>query len=407
MRPRTSRAKINLRRQRRHEQPRRRRGQMLTKARRLAIAALALGASLGVAACGGGGVGSGANEKVQTVQVSGKPSGELTISNWPYYIDKQTVPDFEQATGIDVTYHEDVNDNAAFFGKMQPLLAKGESGGRSIIVVTDWMAKKMHDLGYVQDLDYSNGALSNVQHNLLPTLKSPAFDPNRDFSVPWQSGMTGLIVNTDLAPDVHSVNDLFDPKYKGQVEMLTELRDTVPVVMLGMGIDPDTASEDDFMKAIDKISAAAESGQIRRFTGNDYTRDMANGDVAAIIGWSGDAVQLQADNPEIEFRMPTEGCILWSDNMEIPVGAPNPTAAEAFMNYVYDPNNQAQIASYNSYVTPVDGVQDVFKTTNPDLVNDPLIFPTDEFTAKCSTQPNLTGQEEQTVTRAFEGVLNS
>jgi spermidine/putrescine transport system substrate-binding protein len=105
--------------------------------------------------------------------------------------------------------------------------------------------------------------------------------------------------------------------------------------------------------------------------------------------------------------MPTEGCILWSDNMEIPVGAPNPTAAEAFMNYVYDPKNQAQIAAYNSYVTPVDGVKEVFQTTNPDLVNDPLIFPTEEFTKNCSTQPNLTGQEEQTVTRAFEGVLNS
>ncbi|HEY6770980.1 MAG TPA: extracellular solute-binding protein, partial [Solirubrobacterales bacterium] len=151
---------------------------------------------------------------------------------------------------------------------------------------------------------------------------------------------------------------------------------------------------------------AVSSGQIRRFTGNDYTRDMANGDVAAIIGWSGDAVQLQADNPNIEFRMPTEGCILWSDNMEIPVGAPNPTAAEAFMNYVYDPKNQAPIAAYNSYVTPVDGVRDLFRTTNPDLVNDPLIFPTEEFTKNCSTQPDLTGQEEQTVTRAFEGVLN-
>jgi spermidine/putrescine transport system substrate-binding protein len=93
--------------------------------------------------------------------------------------------------------------------------------------------------------------------------------------------------------------------------------------------------------------------------------------------------------------------------MEIPVGAPNPTAAVAFMNYVYDPNNQATIAAYNSYVTPVDGVQQVFQKTNPDLVNDPLIFPTDQFTSKCTNQPNLKGQEEQTVTRAFEGVLNS
>ena len=328
----------------------------------------------------------------------------MTISNWPLYIDKNTVSDFDKATGVHTNYIEDVNDNQEFFAKMQPLLSKGQSGGRSMIVVTDWMAQKMHDLGYVQNIDPAG--IPNVEKNIRPDLKNASFDPGRKYSIPWQSGMTGLIVNTKLAPNVHSINDLFDPQYKGKVEMLTELRDTVPLVMKADGIDPNKATQQQWLDTIDKLKSAVASGQIRRFTGNDYTRDMANGDVAAIIGWSGDAVQLQADNPAIEFRMPTEGCILWSDNMEIPVGAPNPTAAEAFMNYVYDPKNQAQIAAYNSYVTPVDGVQQIFQSTNPDLVNDPLIFPTENFTKKCSTQPNLTGQEEQTVTRAFEGVLN-
>jgi spermidine/putrescine transport system substrate-binding protein len=375
--------------------------------RLLLIAGLALAASLAIAACGGGGgiESGGGSSDVETVQVSGKPSGEMTISNWPFYIDKQTVPDFEKKTGVSVKYIEDVNDNAEFFAKMQPLLAKGESGGRSIFVVTDWMANKMYDLGYLQKLDYSNGALSNVEANLLPTLKSPDFDPNRDFSVPWQSGMTGLIVNTDLAPDVRSIDDLFDPKYKGQVEMLTELRDTVPLVMKSEGVDLANATEDDWMAAVDKIKQAVDDGQIRRFTGNDYTRDMANGDAAAIIGWSGDAIQLQADNPEIQFRMPTEGCMLWSDNMVIPVGAPNPTAAEAWMNYVYDPKNQAQIADYNYYTTPVEGVKPILKRIDPPAAKSDLIFPSEKFTKNCDIAPPLTGEEEQRVTRAFEGVL--
>src|SRR6266511_1520110 len=214
--------------------------------RLLVIAGLALAASLAIAACGGGGVESeSGSANVETVQVSGKPTGDLTISNWPFYIDKKTVPEFEQATGVSVKYIEDVNDNAEFFAKVQQLLAKGESGGRSMFVVTDWMAKKMYDLGYLQNLDKS--ALPNVEANLLPSLQHPSFDPDRSFSVPWQSGMAGLIVNKELAPDVHSVNDLFDPKYKGQVEMLTELRDTVPVVMLGMGIDHKKATEKDWM----------------------------------------------------------------------------------------------------------------------------------------------------------------
>jgi spermidine/putrescine transport system substrate-binding protein len=377
------------------------------KFRAVIAAGGALAAAVALAACGGGsGIeGGGGSANVTTVKYQPPPKGDLTISNWPLYIDKNTVSNFDKATGIHTNYIEDVNDNQEFFAKMQPLLSKGQSGGRSIIVVTDWMAEKMHQLGYVQDLD--KAGIPNVVANLRDNLQHPQWDPNRSYSVPWQSGMTGLIVNTKLAPNVHSINDLFDPQYKGKVEMLTELRDTVPLVMKADGIDPNKATEQQWLDTIDKLKQAVASGQIRRFTGNDYTRDMANGDVSAIIGWSGDAVQLQADNPDIEFRMPTEGCILWSDNMEIPVGAPNPTAAEAWMNYVYDPKNQAPIAAYNSYVTPVDGVQDIFRTSNPDLVNDPLIFPTDQFTSKCSTQPNITGQEEQTVTRAFEGVLNS
>ena len=373
--------------------------------KRLAFGLLAFCVSLGIAACGGGGVESGSSSAdVKTITVSGKPTGDLTISNWPLYIDKQTVPDFEKSTGVHVKYIEDVNDNQEFFGKVQPLLAKGNSGGRSMIVVTDWMAKKMHDLGYVQNLDKS--AIPNVEKNLVPSLQHPAFDPNRDYSVPWQSGMTGVIVRKDLAPDVRSICDLFDPKYKGKVDMLTELRDTVPLVMKCQGVDLNNVTEDDWMNAIDKIKQASNSGQIRRFTGNDYARDLTSGDAVAVIGWSGDAVQLQADNKNIEWRMPTEGCMIWSDNMEIPVGAPNPTAAEAWMNYVYDPKNQAQIEDYVNYVSPVAGTKEELLKQDPSVANNPLIFPSDKFTAKCDVAPNLTGQEEQDVTRAFDAVVS-
>jgi spermidine/putrescine transport system substrate-binding protein len=380
------------------------------RGKRFAIALLALGASLGIAACGGGGgISGGGSGSTETVQLQGKPSGDVTISNWPLYIDKQTVPDFEKATGVKVKYIEDINDNAEFFGKVQPLLDKGESGGRSMFVVTDWMANKMHDLGYLQTLDKSG--IPNVTKNLAPSLKHPTFDPNRDYSVPWQSGMTGIIVRKDLAPDVTSICDLFDPKYKGKVDMLTEMRDTVPLVMKSgcngnKPVDLGHVTEDDWLNAIDEIKQAADSGQIRRFTGNDYARDLTSGDAVAVIGWSGDAVQLQADNPDIEWRMPTEGCMLWSDNMVIPVGAPNPTAAEAWMNYVYDPKNQAQIEDYVNYVSPVSGTKQVLLKQDPSVASNKLIFPSAKFTAKCDVAPTLTGEEEQKVTQAFDAVIN-
>ncbi len=369
-------------------------------------AAVALLAALVLVACGGDDdeIGGGNTSDIATVDASGEPSGDLTISNWPLYIDKQTVPDFEKESGVSVKYIEDVNDNAEFFGKLQPQLDQGEAGGRSIVVVTDWMAGKMYELGYLQNLD--KAALPNVEKNLVPSLQHPSFDQNRDFSVPWQSGMTGVIVRKDLAPDVTSIEDLFDPKYKGKVEMLTEMRDTVPLVMKSMGVDVANATEEDWMAAIDKIDEAVSSGQIRRFTGNDYARDLTSGDAVAVIGWSGDAVQLQADNPDIEWRMPDEGCMLWSDNMVIPVGAPNPTAAEAFMDYVYEPKNQAQIEAYVNYVSPVAGTKEALVKQDPEIANNPLIFPDDKFTAKCDSAPVISGEEEQKITAAFEAVVS-
>ena len=364
--------------------------------------------ALGLAACGGGdggGIEGGGDTNAEEVKLEGKPSGSVTISNWPLYIDGKTVADFEKAAGVKVKYIEDVNDNAEFFGKMRPLLEQGESGGRSMFVVTDWMAKKMHDLGYLQNLDKS--ALPAVEENLRGPLKDPEFDPGREYSIPWQSGMTGVIVRKDLAPEIKSVCDLFDPKYKGKVDFLTEMRDTVPLTMKCEGVDPDEAEEGDWLKAIDKIKSAAESGQIRRFTGNDYATDLTSGNAVAVIGWSGDAVQLQIENPDIEWRMPTEGCIIWSDNMVIPVGAPNPTAAEAWMDYVYEPKNQAQIEAYVNYVTPVEGVKEIFEKSEPALAKNQLIFPSDSFTKNCTIQPTLSAEEEQKVSAAFDAVLNS
>ena len=371
----------------------------------LAVLVAAVAVAFGLAACGGGGD-SGLNGGGETEEVTleKKASGDITISNWPLYIDKQTVPDFEKETGLSVKYIEDVNANEEFFAKMDPLLKQGESGGRSLFVVTDWMANKMHELGYLQNFDKS--ALPNFEKNLVSNLKEPSYDPSREFSAPWQSGMTGVIVRKDLAPEVKSICDLFDPKYKGKVEMLNELRDTVPLVMKCLGIDPANASEDDWMKAIDKIKSASESGQIRRFTGNDYGADLTSGNAVAVIGWSGDAVQLQADNPNIEWRMPTEGCILWSDNMVIPVGAPNPTAAEEWINYVYEPKNEAQIEAYVNYVSPVEGVKEILLKEEPEIAKNQLIFPSKSFTKNCTIQPSPSGEEEQNLNRAFNAVLN-
>ena len=360
------------------------------------------------AGCGGDdSVGGGNDDPIKTADASGPVEGELTISQWPFFIDpgkNGTVAEFEAETGVEVKYTEDINDNQQFFGKLQPLLEKGEAGGRSLITVSDWLAAQMYDLGYLQKLDYSK--LPNVEANLIPALRSPDADPEREFTVPWQSGMTGLIVRSDVVTGVDSICDLFDPKYKGRVTMLTEMRDSVPMTLKCMGIDPEEASEEEWLDAVAKIDDAADSGQIRRFTGNDYTEDLKAGNVDFVLGWSGDAVLMQADDPTIEFVMPQEGCMLWSTSMEIPVGAPNVAAAEAWINYVYDPEVQADIAEYVNFVTPVAGVKEILKKRDPELARNQLIFPSQEYTKDCTFEPVLDGPLGEKVTEAFADVVS-
>ncbi len=379
----------------------------MSKVQKVLLALLALGAVLGLAACGGGGgledSGNSSNDNAETA--AAKPiGGEWTISNWPLYIDKNTISEFDKEVGANTKYIEDINDNFEFFNKLAPLLKNGESGGRSMFVVTDYMVQQMHDLGYLQNYDKS--AIPNVEKNLRPDLRSPGFDPNRDFSVPWQSGFTGIIVNTDLAPEIKSINDLFNPKYKGKVTFLGDMYDDVTLVMKMQGVDPQNATEEDWNNAIDKIAEAANSGQIRDFTGNAYADDLVRGDIVAAVGWSGDAIQLQADNPNVKWIRPTEGCNLWSDNMVIPVGAPNPGTAQAFANYVYDPKNQAQIAAYVNYVTPVDGVKEVLAKQDPKLANNQLIFPDPSFTKDCTPQATPDASFKNKVTKKYQSVVS-
>ena len=372
-----------------------------TRVAAVAVAVAAIALALGLAACGGGTVGGGNTGEATTAQ-GGKPTGSLTISNWPGYIDpgkNGTVAEFEKKTGVKVDYIEDINENDAFFGKMQPLLEQGESGGRSIFVGADYMAKQMHDLGYLENINHSD--LPTAFENLLPSLRSPAIDPKREFTVPWQSGMTGIWVDTSKAPEIHSINDLFNPKYKGKVTMLGELRETVPLVMLGEGVDPAKASDQEWLKAIERIKAASESGQIRHFTGNDYTEDLNAGNIVAAIGWSGDASLIE--NKNAEWRMPTQGCTMWSEDMVIPVGAPNTPAALAWMNFVYQPKVAVDITEYVLYISPVEGVKELVEKRNPELARSPLVFPTPQFTRKCTGQN--TPPDLEPVNEAWQAVI--
>ena len=373
--------------------------------RRTALGAggLALGNSL-LAACGGGkeGAGAPAGDSAAAAASSGKT---LRISNWPLYIDKQTVPDFEKATGIKTEYTEDINDNAEFFAKIDEPLKRNQSIDREIIVLTDWMAGRLIQLGYVAPLDDAKFA---NRANLVDNVKDVSFDPGRKYSVPWLSGMTGIGYNPKkTGRELTSIGDIFDPKFKGQVTMLTEMRDTIGLVMLADGKDPAKATLADAKAAAARIKKARQSGQIRKFTGNDYAEDLAAGNIAAAIAWSGDIQGLAADNPDLKWIAPKEGAMLFSDNMMIPKTDDRQDLAMAWINYVYDPKHSAQIVAGAPYLSAVKGAGAELAKIAPDLASSPLVNPPDDLRARLHVFKALSDAEDTEFNRVFQDAIGA
>jgi spermidine/putrescine transport system substrate-binding protein len=351
--------------------------------RRAAVGGATLSLPGLLAACGGGG-GIEGQEPAQTgaTTVEQVLADEITVSNWPYYIDQNddatefpTLSQFTEATGVKVNYLEDINSNEEFFGEIQAPLSRGQGIDRDIIVPTAWLAARLVELGYVQKLDKS--AIPNIS-NLEDTLASPPWDPNRDYSLPWQSYITGVGYDPEkVGGEITSVEQLLDPALKGKVTMLDSMEDTAALFMLEMGGDPANPDQAMFNEICERLKRAVDDGQIRQFTGNDYTGLLAGGDAWASIAWSGDIVILQPDNPNLEFRIPDAGGISSVDTMVIPTGGDVYTAS-TFMNFFYDPAVAAQVAAYVNYITPVKGTKEAITEIDPALAEDPLIFPTPE-----------------------------
>lgn len=306
----------------------------------------------------------------------------LQFDNWPQYIDPatpklpSTLDDFTAATGIDVSYVADVNDNDSFFAKVADQLASCTSTDKDMFVLTDWMAGKMISLGWLQKLDKSR--LPNVTANLLPSLRAPNWDPKREYSVPWQSGMTGICYNSELTDPVHSFEELLTrPDLKGKVDLLVEMRDTMLFLLLIDGADPEDFTFAEFEKGIERLEKAVGDGQIRRFTGNDYTDDLRSGNIVACEAWSGDIPQL--GDPKFKWIAPEEGFSVWSDNMLVPNLSTHKANAEALMNFYYQPRVAAQLATWNYYFCPVTGAEDEIAEFDKSAVGNRLIFPTEEF----------------------------
>ncbi len=372
-----------------------------------------LGAAAGTAAVSASGLLAGCGNSEPDAQSGADSGGQqvLNVANWPLYIDTKRVDGekvhptllaFQDKYDIAVNYTEPINDMGEFFSKMRPILDAGTDTGYDTFILTDWTAAKMMQLGWVEPLDKAN--IPNLS-NLVERLQAPPFDPKREFTVPWQSGITGIAYDESQTGPITSINDLLtNPDLAGAVTVLKDMRDTTGLVMLDQGADPEDFTTDQFASAIEMLQTATDSGHIRQFTGNNYTQMLALGDIKACVAWSGDIIQLQFDNPNMRFVVPDGGGMLWSDNMMVPNQAANKKNAELWMNYYCDPAVSAKLSAWVNYICPIEGAQDEMAKFDEDLASNPLIFPSAADYASLSIFQDISGDEETSYNEQFQSL---
>jgi len=353
-----------------------------------AAAAVALGGSF-LAACGS----DNKSAPGTTTTQEGPASGTLRISNWPLYMADGFVADFQKASGITVDYKEDFNDNEQWFAKVKEPLSRKQDIGADLAVPTTFMMIRLHQLGWLNEI--SDSGVPNKK-NIRPDLLEASVDPGRKYSAPYMSGLVGLAYNkAATGRDIKTIDDMWDPAFKGKVSMFSDTQDGLGMIMMSQGGSVEKPTTESVQKAVDLVKEQKDKGQIRRFTGNDYADDLAAGNIAIAQAYSGDVVQLQADNPDLHFIVPKSGGTTFVDTMVIPYTTQNQKAAEAWIDYVYDRANYAKLVAYTQYVPALSDMTDELAKIDPASAENPLINPPAEMQAKLKSWAALT--DEQTL----------
>jgi spermidine/putrescine transport system substrate-binding protein len=384
-----------------------------------------------LAACGVKGAKKGpsssaAVDAAKTFWAAQKKTGRLDFANWPLYLDateknKNDHPSldlFTKQTGIKVTYKEVIQENASFFGKIQPQLAAGQGIGYDIIVITNGSyLDKLMQLGYLTPLDQSK--MSNFYANASSLVKSPSYDHGNVYTMAWQSGITGIGYDAKrVGKKITSWADLQAAALKGKVGMFGDNQDLPNSALLAVGVNPETSKEADWHTAADWLRKQRDAGLVRKYYEQDYITPLSKGDIWASMAWSGDVFQANASGAKLDFVVPSEGAVIWTDNMCMPKHAAHPLDAMTYMDFVYDPKIAAMLAEYINYITPVTASQDVIKQEAAaakgddkvylqGLVDSPLIYPSQSDFSRLRRYRVLTAAEEKTWNSIFEPIYQS
>ncbi|MDQ6848387.1 MAG: spermidine/putrescine ABC transporter substrate-binding protein [Actinomycetota bacterium] len=390
----------------------------------LSVVAVSL-AACGVSGGKSGPTGSAATHAAKSFWDKQTKTGQLSFANWPLYMDvnpknKNDHPSldlFTKKTGIKIKYSEVIQEDASFFGKIQPELAASQGTGYDLMVITNGIyLDKLIELNYLIPLDQSR--MTNFNTNASPLVKNPSFDKGNVYTMAWQSGITGIGYDPKrVSKKPTSWSDLLDPALKGKIGMFGDTEDMPNSALLAIGVKPETSTEADWRKAADWLKK--QRPLVRKYYEQDYIDPLSKGDLWASMAWSGDIFQANASGAHLEFVVPKEGAAIWTDNMCIPRHAQHPLDAMIYMDFVYQPPIAAMLADGINYITPVTAAQGVLHKDAADatsksdkayysgLASSPLIFPRKSDYSKLHRYRVLTNSEQRTWNSIFEPIYQS
>lgn len=342
-------------------------------------------------------------------------AGEINWGNWTYYLDVDesgqifpTLWEFMETSNIRVNYYEDVDDNNTFYGKIKDQLELNQDIGYDTVCLTDWMCGRL--IGNKQVQKFNKANMPNVTANMLPSFDNLTVDAGRNYTIPWQGVMAGIAWNKEFVPNgIKTLDDLLKPELKGKVGVLSEMRDTMGIIMLGQGVDiSGDWGDEQFSNALQWLDDALKSGQIARVKGNSYTQDLEKDDTWAAICWSGDIAILNDESGDRwSFDIPESGGTSSADAFFLPNGTDKNAQVEELINFYYQPDIAAQVADYVWFVTPVNGAQEAMESVNPKQVDNPLIFPDQAMQSRLRGFRVLTSAEDKKYSAEFQKVLGN
>ena len=295
----------------------------------------------------------------------------LHIGNWSDYIAEDTIANFQNETGIAVTY-DTYESNEELMSKLQV-----GAGGYDLIVPTGYIVTLLAAQNLLFPLD--KRYLSNLG-NLAPLFANPEYDPGLKVSVPYQWGTTGIAYRADkVSPPPDSWAVFHDPKYKGKMTQMDDLRDCLGSWLKYRGKSLNATDPADLAQM--KADALQAKGLLKAYLSAPVKGQLAAGDVWIAQLWNGDTAQAKLENDQIAYALPKEGAGIWTDSLVIPASAPNKRAAHQFIDYVLRPEVGASISDFTGYGSPNAAALAKMKT--------PVPYPTDDELKRLEYQKDL------------------